>query len=113
MIQPDDPNVQVIFVVGTLALYLGLQCQFWPWKTRELNFLDSSSIFMLIMIAVNVGSFMEPSKMSNAHQALMWIILVVIFVANGFMVFFAILSVFFKGLTGLFGFRYPNRKTVE
>ncbi|CAK0874425.1 unnamed protein product [Prorocentrum cordatum] len=112
IVQPDDPNFQVIFVVATLSFYVALLCAYWPWKTPELNLLDCISSLMLSLIVVSVSSFMPKSDWDGEHLGLMWTMLSFVFVLNVAMMLFVIFSMFSKGPTGLFGFRYPREKIM-
>jgi hypothetical protein len=113
IVQPDDPNFQVVFVVATLSFYVAALCFYWPWKTQELNILDCMSSMMLSLIVVSVSSFMPPSEWDGEHLGLMWTMLSFIFVLNCGMIVFVFVSIFAKGTTGLFGFRYPRSKSIQ
>mmetsp|Transcript_151963 Transcript_151963/g.487788 ORF Transcript_151963/g.487788 Transcript_151963/m.487788 type:complete len:256 (-) Transcript_151963:214-981(-) len=113
MVQPDDPNTQLIFVSIVLQVYLALVCIFWPWKTHEINVLDILSSVLLLTVVITVNSFMPPSEWKGDHEVVMWFFLASVFAVNIFMIGFLVFQLFRKGPSGLFGNRYPYRKTVE
>merc|ERR1711988_1817564 len=45
----DDPNVQVVYVITVLVIYIGLVCSYRPWRASELNILDASSCTILVL----------------------------------------------------------------
>lgn len=113
MIAPDDPSVQVLYVVSTLVMYIATQCFFSPWKTFELNVLDGGSCSFLCVLLVTVGSFMEPSKWGAGHEIVMWLFLVFTIIVN--VTFFGSVaaSACQNGVKAEFGLQYPRSKTFE
>jgi hypothetical protein len=113
MIEPDDPGVQVIYVLGILSAYLILVSLFKPWKAFELNAMEIISLFCLSLVISNVGSFMPPSKFSYAHEVSIWVFFSFCCLFNVGVLLLAIFGVAFKGIRGGFGIRYPVFKTQE
>merc|ERR1719277_1150574 len=68
---------------------------------------------MLSLIVVSVSSFMPASEWDGEHLGLMWTMLSFIFLLNSAMIIFVFVSIFSKGPTGLFGFRYPRSRNMR
>ncbi len=99
ILEPGDPNAQSVFIIAVLTIYIAHASFFWPWKSDELNLLDTvSMVLLVILVAVASGSF---------NLKLMVAILTLIAICAGFLVVYCVLMVCSRGivsLTGIFGF---------
>jgi len=69
-VAPDDPSAQAVYVVAILLTYLAATCFYWPWKSHELNVLDTVSVALLAMLIVTASTLMSPAQSPGWQEGL-------------------------------------------
>jgi len=116
MLKPDDPHAQCVFIITVLTIYIMGACFFWPWKTDELNLLDSVSMGLILIFVAASSSFIPKSSSSGDHGNFMVAVLSFVAIAAGFFTIYGAMLIRSKGklnLLGAFGFDEQHLKTKE
>lgn len=110
-VSPDDPSVQVVYVMTIFVVYLSLVCSFWPWKSHEMNLLDAMSACMLVLSFVAiVGSFLPSNSKGGWQEAAAMVLIGILGACCAVVLVLAVLA-FLRGLRGEFGFFKPQDVT--